>query len=319
MSKVMENLLTKYALLNVFDVAVRDIDTKKILLYSENNTSTSLTGSSDNLEIRNGAGNGLWSKIYYNKSIKAEVSSNVTDLSTIAMLSGTTVSNDVAGTTYCKKQTITCTTDGSIELEYKPKDENTVVQIFKDGVPVTATISNTTVSIEGAKVNDVYIVLPYEIEFEAGGYEVIDIKADEFPTSAELAFFGALQNDKNQVVYELTIVLPKATPSTDFELATTSEMSPAETKITFDALSENGSLAKIYAKNVLTGEIVSDETEEFEYVATGEVTNISVSGIVYSADTDKFTGIPKGTTTFTFKDGSDDKTATKVDSTWSVA
>lgn len=317
MSKAIQNLLDKYALLDVFDVAVRDIDTKKILLYSENNTSTSLTGSSDNLEIRNGAGNGLWSKIYYNKSIKAEVDSNVTDLSTIAMLSGTKVSDNVAGTTYCKKQTITCTQAGSITLGFTPKDTNTNVEIFKDGEPVTATISGTTATITGAKVNDIYIVLPYEIAFETGDYDVIDIKADEFPTATELVFFGALKNNKNQVAYELTIVLPKATPSTDFELATTSEMSPAETKITFDALSENGSLAKIYAKDVLTGEVISDDTETFNYTATGEVTEISISGIVFKSN--KFIGIPKGTTTFTFKDGGTKKTATKTSDSWNVA
>ena len=248
----MKDIFEKYALLDVFDVAIRDTLTKETLLYSTNNTSASITGSSENLEIRNGAGNALWGKIYYNKSITAEVASNVTSLSTIALLSGSTVSNNETGTTVIKKQIIKVTTDDEVDLAEKPKD-NAEVKIYdKDGKLLTVdSITEKKATITGVKQNDVVTVMPYEIEFQAGDYDVIDIKADEFSESCELVFYGVLRNNKNKVVYEVTIVLPNATPSTDFSLSTTSEMSPSETTISFDALSENGSLAKVYFKEVV--------------------------------------------------------------------
>lgn len=60
------------------------------------------------------------------------------------------------------------------------------------------------------------------------------------------------------------------------------------------------------------------KTLEFSYTATGSVTAISVSGIAYNSTGHKFTGIPANTTSFTFKDGTTDKTAT-LGSSWTVA
>ena len=248
----MKDIFEKYALLDVFDVAVRDAVTKEVLLYSTNNTATSITGTSESLEIRNGAGNALWGKIYYNKSIQAEVTSNVTSLETIALLSGTTVSNNAEGVTVCKKQIIKCETDGEIVLADAPKDGAELKIFDKDGNALTITgVTDKTVAITGVVVGDVVTVYPYSIEFQAGEYDVININADDFTEACELVFYGALRNNKNKVVYEVTIVLPQATPSTDFSLSTSSEMSPSETTITFDALSENGSLAKIYTKKIV--------------------------------------------------------------------
>ena len=161
------------------------------------------------------------------------------------------MSNNAEGITVCKKQIIKCETDGEIVLADAPKDEAELKVFDKDGNALTITgVTDKTVEITGIVAGDVVTVYPYSIEFQAGEYDVININADDFTEACELVFYGALRNNKNKVIYEVTIVLPQATPSTDFSLSTSSEMSPSETTITFDALSENGTLAQIFTKKV---------------------------------------------------------------------
>lgn len=54
------------------------------------------------------------------------------------------------------------------------------------------------------------------------------------------------------------------------------------------------------------------------YTATGAVTEISLSGVTYHAANHVFENVPSKTKSFTFKDGTVSKTATKTDNTWSV-
>ena len=70
--------------------------------------------------------------------------------------------------------------------------------------------------------------------------------------------------------------------------------------------------------NVTFTEGFEDKTLEFEYTATGSITNISVAGIEYDNINKKFINIPLKVTTFTFKDGSTTKTAT-LGQSWTVA
>lgn len=241
--------LDKNMLLDVFDVYCKDLTTGKYLFVQENLTSASISGTADKTEIRNGRGNSLFGVLYNNKSVTVEISSNVFDYQTLAMLAGTKVSDDVAGITYSEPQTITCSTGGKITLGVEPLD-GSKVEIFKNNEPVTASISGTTATISSAEVGDIFRVLPYQIEFEAGDYDVIDIRADEFPEACEMIIKGVERNKNSKVVAELTIVLPRCAPSTDFSLATQASSEPAEQNITFEALSEYGSLAKVYRKEI---------------------------------------------------------------------
>ena len=54
------------------------------------------------------------------------------------------------------------------------------------------------------------------------------------------------------------------------------------------------------------------------YTATGEVTEISLSGVTYDADNDVFLNVPSRTESFTFKDGETPKTATNSDGEWEI-
>lgn len=60
------------------------------------------------------------------------------------------------------------------------------------------------------------------------------------------------------------------------------------------------------------------KTLEFDYTATGTVSDISVDDITYDSTNHKFKNIPVNVTSFTFKDGDTSKIATVADA-WTVA
>lgn len=244
--------LEKNMLLDVFDIYGRDKTTGKYIFQQENLTSSAINGTADTTEVRNGRGNSLFATLNTNKSITVEVASNTFSFEQIAMLAGTTVSNNVSGVTYAPAQKITCKAGGTIELEHEPKDKTTdKIEIYKDGKPATITqIQGKTVTITGAKTGDTYKVLPYQIDFQSGAYDVIDIKADEFPEAVELIIKGVERDANSKVVAELTFVFDRCKPSNDFSLSTASSGEPAENTITFNALNSDGSLAKIYRRAI---------------------------------------------------------------------
>lgn len=244
--------LKKNILLDVFDIYGRDKTTGKYIFQQENLTSSAINGTADTTEVRNGRGNSLFATLNTNKSITVEVASNTFSFEQIAMLAGTTVSNNVAGVTYAPAQKISCTSAGQIELEYTPKDKDKdKLEIYKDGKVVAVdSIAGKTVTITGAEVGDTYKVLPYQIDFQSGDYDVIDIKADEFPEAVELIIKGVERDENSKVVAELTFVFDRCKPSNDFSLSTASSGEPADNTITFNALNSDGSLAKIYRRAI---------------------------------------------------------------------
>lgn len=62
----------------------------------------------------------------------------------------------------------------------------------------------------------------------------------------------------------------------------------------------------------------TDKTLEVSYANTGAITNISIAGVTFDDDNNKFINIPYGTTSFTFTDGVTSKTAT-LGSSWTIA
>lgn len=71
-------------------------------------------------------------------------------------------------------------------------------------------------------------------------------------------------------------------------------------------------------KEITFKEGFNEKTIEFEYTATGTITEISVDGITYDKSGHKFKNIPANTISFTFKDNEVVKTAT-LGSSWTVA
>lgn len=62
-----------------------------------------------------------------------------------------------------------------------------------------------------------------------------------------------------------------------------------------------------------------DTLTNVSYTATGEITEISISGVTYDSVQKVFKNVPDKAESFTFKDGDTLKTATNTEGIWTVA
>lgn len=243
----MDKFNDKNLLCDVFDCYFYDSN-DNLVFMSENLTSSDITGSADESEVRNGRGNGLFAKIYSNKKIDITLKTNAFDFSTVALLAGTSVGTGV-GTCYTPALTL-IVKEGEIVLPHAPKNKDKV-ELFIDGEKVTsinATFLKNVVTLTSATDGDEVRVMPYEYEMPTGGdeYKQITIGANDFPSAGKLVLKGIEKNKLTQVYKDLTIVIGQAQPSSDFSLSTSSQVEATETEIKLSALVDNGRLMQIF-------------------------------------------------------------------------
>ena len=224
--------LNQYLLCDVFDAYLYD-SSDKLILVQENLTGSDIQGKSDSLDVRNGRGNGIFAKLLYNKQVDVTLKTNTFNFSTLALLCGTSVGTGT-GTSYSAPQDLKVTTK-AITLGETPKD-STKIEIYDANktliVSTAYTILDKVVTFTDATYDNTYVtVMPYEYACTGDAIKEIVVSADKFPSACKLVLKG-IEKDANTAEYaELTIICEKAQPSTDFSLATSSEVKPVETEI----------------------------------------------------------------------------------------
>ena len=234
--------INKGLLLDVFDLYCYDSETNKLLFMSENLTQSSITGTADESEVRNGRGNNLFATLSSNKTLTIECTTNAFSFDSLAFMAGTNV-NTGTGVSYTATQKVKLAS-GQLALSEEPVNTNEV-QVFKDGKEVT-TISvsgkNVTVTsgVEGAE----YLVMPYSYASSAQAEE-IEIKAQDFPSACKVVLKGVERDSNSKIVADMSFIFNRAKPQNDFSIDTSSELSAKDTTITLKVLNDNGTLAKI--------------------------------------------------------------------------
>ena len=236
----------KNLLCDVFDAYFYDAQ-GNLVFMSENLTSSDITGSADEKEVRNGRGNGLFAKLYSNKKIEVSLKTNAFDFSTVALLAGTTVGTG-KGTCFTPSLIQTVKANKEVVLPYTPKNTSKV-EIFAKGVlvePSKYTINKNAVTFTDLSVGDEIVVMPFEFDMPSGEeYKEIVIRADQFPTAGKLVLKGVEKNKSAENYKDLTIIIDKAQPASDFSLSTSSEVDATETEIKLSALVDNGRLMRV--------------------------------------------------------------------------
>ena len=88
--------------------------------------------------------------------------------------------------------------------------------------------------------------MPFEFDMPSGEeYKEIVIRADQFPTAGKLVLKGVEKNKSAENYKDLTIIIDKAQPASDFSLSTSSEVDATETEIKLSALVDNGRLMRV--------------------------------------------------------------------------
>lgn len=236
----------KNLLCDVFDAYFYDSE-GNLVFMSENLTSSDITGSADEKEVRNGRGNGLFAKLYSNKKVEISLKTNAFDFSTLALLAGTTVGTG-KGTCYTPSLIQTVNASKEVVLPYAPKYTNKV-EIYRNGGLIEAagyTITKNTVVFKDLNKDDEVMIMPFEFDMSGSEeYKEIVVRADKFPSAGKLVLKGVERNKSAEYYKDLTIIIEKAQPTSDFTLSTSSEVDATETEIKLSALVNNGRLMRV--------------------------------------------------------------------------
>ena len=233
--------INKGLLLDVFDLYCYDSETGKLLFMSENLTQSSIKGSADESEVRNGRGNNLFATLSSNKTLTIECTTNAFSFDSLAFMAGTSVHTG-EGISYTTTQKVKLA-NGALTLAQEPKN-TAEVQIFKAGVEVQGTVSGTSVTVVGGVDGAEYLVMPYAYDSTEDAQE-IEIKAQDFPSACKVVLKGVERDQNSKIVADMSFIFDRAKPQNDFSIDTSSELSAKDTTITLKVLNNNGTLAKI--------------------------------------------------------------------------
>lgn len=234
--------INKGLLLDVFDLYCYDSETNKLLFMSENLTQSSISGTADESEVRNGRGNNLFATLSSNKTLTIECTTNAFSFDSLAFMAGTAVHTGT-GISYTATQKVKLTS-GALALTKEPANTNEV-QVFKDGKEVkTISVSGTSITITGGTDGAEYLVMPYSYESTSEAEE-IEIKAQDFPSACKVVLKGVERDANSKIVADMSFIFNRAKPQNDFSIDTSSELSAKDTTITLKVLNDNGTLAKI--------------------------------------------------------------------------
>ena len=234
--------INKGLLLDVFDLYCYDSETNKLLFMSENLTQSSITGTADESEVRNGRGNNLFATLSSNKTLTIECTTNAFSFDSLAFMAGTTVHTG-NGISYTATQKVKLSS-GQLALSEEPVNTNEV-QVFKDGKEVTnIQVSGTNITVTSGQEGAEYLVMPYSYASSAEAEE-IEIKAQDFPSACKVVLKGIERDADSKVIADMSFIFNRAKPTNDFSIDTSSELSAKDTTIQLKVLNDNGTLAKI--------------------------------------------------------------------------
>ena len=234
--------INKGLLLDVFDLYCYDSETNKLLFMSENLTQSSITGTADESEVRNGRGNNLFATLSSNKTLTIECVTNAFSFDSLAFMAGTAVHTG-EGVSYTSTQRLKL---AGTKLTLAKEPQNTAeVQVFKDGAEVqNVQVSGTQVTITGGQEGAEYLVMPYSYASTEQAEEIV-INAQDFPSACKVVLKGVERDQNSKIVADMSFIFDRAKPQNDFSIDTSSELSAKDTTITLKVLNSNGKLATI--------------------------------------------------------------------------
>ena len=240
--------INKGLLLDVFDLYCYDAETGKLLFMSENLTQSSISGTADESEVRNGRGNNLFATLSSNKTLTIECTTNAFSFDSLAFMAGTKVITG-QGLGYTAAQRLKLS-GGKLTLAEEPANTSEV-QVFKDGVEVSnIQVSGKNVTITAGQDGVEYLVMPYSYQ-DNGDFEEIVIKAQDFPSACKVVLKGVERDRNSKIVADMSFIFDRAKPQNDFAIDTSSELSAKDTTLTLKVLNSDGTLARIVRKPIV--------------------------------------------------------------------
>ena len=219
--------------------------TSKNLVKSSKDTKTTID------EVRNGAGNQLFSILNSGKSVDVTLTENTFNFDTVAMLTGSKIVTG-AGKGYSQEVDLVADATKAITLPIAPV-AGAVLTMFCNGIEVTGTLADLKVTFStGVNSGDTVKVYPYQIATGASS-QIITINANKFPSGGTLVLKTKEVSADKKVIASISIICENAIPTGDWKLDTTSKVQANESDITMKicAYNDNGDMYRIVREPVV--------------------------------------------------------------------
>lgn len=216
------------------------------IFTNENMTSTSIAREVQEAIIRNGYSNKVWSKLEYDPTLTVEMQTNVMDFNMIAMAVGSAITSGAVND-YTMAKAYKVEEGNKITLDSAPvnEEELEIVDLATDEIikPANYSVEGMEVTFTVPPTGDVK-VLPYLTLVQDA--KVIDISSEKFSQAGELVLTTYAVDENAKITDKVTIIIPKAKPSSNFSISTSSDVSNGnDNTVTVTALDNEGSFGKM--------------------------------------------------------------------------
>lgn len=222
----------------------------KLVFMSRNLTNAGINNSQDEIEVRNGAGNGLFAVLGGQKTVEVNLTENVFDFHTVALQTGSEIVTGAGiGLTSPVYNVVIDGTSKTYTLEHSPI-ESAEIEIYAQGSETP--LANSTYTIDGSVITFSTVpptpvdIMPYKYATEATSKTIV-VEADKFAEGGELWLKTVKKDTKEKATHYVYIIMENVKPNGQFEINTTSEKQPVEMTVNMKVMKDNnGQLYRIH-------------------------------------------------------------------------
>lgn len=224
---------------------------RKLVFMSQNMTSTGITNSQSENEVRNGAGNSLFATLSGQKDVTVKLSENVFSFEFLSMMTGSSIITGAGvGITSPQYFTVDSVTK-KITLSETPKTSSELV--IYDGETLLQssayTVSGKDVTFTTVPTNKT-MVEPYKFDTSATS-KTMTISGDTFADGGELWLKGVVKNNKEKATAYIWFVFDNVKPTGSFDINTASEKQAQEMTVEMKVLKNSeGNLYRIHRQEI---------------------------------------------------------------------
>lgn len=223
-----------FASREVCNLIICDYKTKNPILNCDyaNTTTTSVTG--EPVYAYGGQGHPKRVTFYGEKGGTIAIETQMRSAELYGILTGAALETSA---NFIKRAELAAA-DGVITLSGAPVAGSVNVFALNDdcGTPLNATVSGSTVTVtDSASSNDTYIV--YYIENLTEGVKKFNVKSTTFPKAVTI-YAETFQKAEDDTIVPYKMIVYKATPQVNFEMAFSNSGDPAALTLTFDMLAD---------------------------------------------------------------------------------
>lgn len=224
---------------------------RKLVFMSQNMTSTGISNSQTETEVRNGAGNGLFATLSGQKDVTVKLSENVFSFEFLSMMTGSNIIT-AAGVGITSPQNFTVGATKKVTLSETPITSSEI-EIYEGSTLIASagyTISAKDITFTTQPTKAI-TVMPYKYA-TADTAKTITVSGDTFAQGGELWLKGVIKDNLERAKAYVWFVFPNVKPTGSFDINTASEKQAQEMSVEMKVLKDSSNnLYSIHRQELL--------------------------------------------------------------------